>query len=71
MKLSVSISPEDVEFLDSYARLHALQSRSAAVQEAVRTLRLAELAAAYEDAWSAWDDDGYAAAWEPTVDDGL
>jgi len=39
MKLSVSLSDEDVEFLDEYARSKRLSSRSAAVQRAVRLLR--------------------------------
>ena len=41
MKLSVSLSNEDVEYLDAYAETQGLESRSAALQKAVRR-RLAE-----------------------------
>ena len=40
MKVSVSLIPDDVAFLDLYATDKSLPSRSAAVQEAVRLLRL-------------------------------
>ena len=49
MKLSVSLPDEDVEFLDAYAHAQGLSSRSAVVHKAVRLLRGAELAPAYED----------------------
>lgn len=71
MKLSVSLPGEDVQFLDAYAAAHALPSRSAAVQQAIRVFRLTQLNDAYGDAWDEWrqsDDDG---AWETTVGDGL
>ena len=71
MKVSVSIPDEDVEFLDAYAALHALRSRSAAVHHAIRALRLAQLADAYGDAWAEWDASDDAALWEPTAGDGL
>ncbi len=60
MKLSVSLPDEDVEYLDTYARMQGLASRSAALQKAVRLLRASELGAAYEDAWAEWagSDDG-------------
>jgi Arc/MetJ-type ribon-helix-helix transcriptional regulator len=70
MKLSVSIPDEDVRFLDDYAREQGLDSRSAAVHRAVRLLRTAELATAYESAWDEWarSDD---AKWDATAGDGL
>jgi Arc/MetJ-type ribon-helix-helix transcriptional regulator len=71
MKVSVSLPGEDVEFLDAYARDRGLESRSAALQRAVRLLRTAELAGAYEAAWREWDDSGEAEAWEATTADGL
>jgi antitoxin MazE9 len=70
MKLSVSIPDEDVRFLDDYAREQGLDSRSAAVHRAVRLLRTAELAAAYESAWEEWTVSD-AAAWEAATADGL
>ena len=71
MKLSVSLPDADVEFLDSYASEQGFASRSAVLHRAVRLLRGAELGAAYEDAFVAWEEAGDAAAWEATAGDGL
>jgi Arc/MetJ-type ribon-helix-helix transcriptional regulator len=71
MKVSVSLPGDDVEFLDAYARERGLESRSAALQRAVRLLRTAELGGAYEVAWREWREDGDADAWEPVSGDGL
>ena len=71
MKLSVSLPAEDVEFLDAYASAEGFGSRSAVLHKAVRLLRAAELGAAYEHAFTDWDANGDAAAWEPTAADGL
>jgi len=70
MKVSVSIPDEDVRFLDDYAREQGLDSRSAAVHRAVRLLRTAELASAYESAWEEWAGSD-AADWEAVAGDGL
>ena len=71
MKVSVSLPGEDVQFLDAYAKERGLESRSAALHKAVRLLRSAELAGAYESAWEQWGTAGDAESWEATVDDGL
>ncbi len=71
MKLSVSLPPEDVEFLDAFAQSRGYQSRSAAVQKAVALLRHDELSGAYADAWQTWDESGDAGAWEAVAADGL
>lgn len=71
MKLSVSLPDDDVEYLDSYARSQGLDSRSAAVQKAVRLLRASELGAAYEDAWTDWADSDDGELWDTVTDDGL
>lgn len=71
MKVSVSLRDDDLAFLDEYVRKAGLESRSAAVQKAVRLLRTAELGAAYAAAWEEWDASGDAALWETTVADGL
>ena len=63
MKVSVSLSDDDVEFLDAYASEHGMVSRSAAVQRAVGMLRLTGLSDAYAAAWKEWvaeDDDAWA-----------
>jgi Arc/MetJ-type ribon-helix-helix transcriptional regulator len=71
MKLSVSLSEEDVAVLDAYARTAGLPSRSAALQRAVRLLRHAGLEDDYAAAWEEWESSGARAAWEDTTDHGL
>jgi Arc/MetJ-type ribon-helix-helix transcriptional regulator len=71
VKVSVSLPGEDVAFLDAYANERGLDSRSAALQRAVRLLRAAELGASYESAWNEWATNGEAEAWEPTTGDGV
>ena len=66
----MSLPDDDVEFLDRYAATRGIDSRSAAVQKAVRLLRASELGAAYEDAWSEWSEvEGE--DWETTIGDGI
>ena len=71
MKISVSLPQADVEFLDSYALQHGIESRSGAVQLAVDRLRHEELGDAYQQAWDDWDASGEAAVWDGVVSDGL
>ena len=71
MKVSVSIPTADVEFLDSYAHEHGIESRSAAIQRAIQVLRASELGDAYELAWEEWEQSGEAELWEPTTADAL
>lgn len=71
MKLSVSLSEEDVAYLDSYAKGRGLDSRSAALQRAIRLLREAELGDEYEQAWSEWNVSEDASLWDQTLTDGL
>ena len=70
MKLSVSISDEDVEFIDTYASEHGVETRSGVVQRAVSLLRASELGEDYAAAWAEWDR-GDAEAWESTSGDGI
>lgn len=69
MKLSVSLSDEDVAVLDEFARTTGLRSRSAALHHAVRRLRLPELEQDYEAAWNEWEASGDNAAWSVTAAD--
>lgn len=70
MKLSVSISDDDVEFIDHYAAEHGVDSRSGVVHRAVSLLRATELGDDYAAAWAEWGGSD-ADAWESVVDDGL
>ncbi|WP_020663929.1 ribbon-helix-helix domain-containing protein [Amycolatopsis benzoatilytica] len=67
----MSLPEEDVEFLDAYAAEQGIESRSAALHAAVSVLRAGQLADAYEDAWTSWDDSGEAETWDVAVGDGL
>ncbi|WP_372736293.1 ribbon-helix-helix domain-containing protein [Nocardioides sp.] len=71
MKLSVSLPDEDVAILDEFARNAGLPSRSAALQHAVRMLRLPDLEQDYEAAWEEWETAGDHAAWSETAADGI
>ncbi len=71
MKVSVSLPDSDVAYLDAYAQTQGLDSRSAALQKAVRLLRASELGAAYEDAWADWLASDDADLWEAAAADGL
>lgn len=71
LKLSVSLSENEVAVLDKYAHAAGLKSRSAAIQHAIRLLGDPEIQSAYEAAWQEWEDSGDAQAWEPATPDGL
>ena len=71
MKVSISLPDDDVEFLDAYAQAQGIESRSAVVHKAVRMLRVSELGEAYEEAFTSWEDEGQAAAWDAVTADGL
>jgi len=71
MKLSVSLPADDVAFLDEHARTRGVGSRSAAVRQAVRLLRHAQIESDYAAAWEEWDASGDREAWEVTAADGL
>jgi Arc/MetJ-type ribon-helix-helix transcriptional regulator len=71
MKLSVSLSEDEVAALDKYAHSAGLASRSAAIQQAIRLLGDPELEESYAAAWDEWEGSGDAAAWESTTADGL
>lgn len=71
MKLSISVTEEDVALLDEYAHSAGMQSRSAVVQHAIRLLRQENLEDDYAAAWDEWESSGQRAAWEDTVADGI
>jgi len=71
MKLSVSLSKEDVTLLDEHARKFGLRSRSAALQQAIRLLRHSDLEENYAAAWQDWDASGDREDWEGVSRDGL
>ena len=71
MKISVSLTEEDVRLLDEHAQRAGLPSRSAAVHDAVRLLRQVELEVDYSDAWAEWESSADREAWASSDGDGL
>ena len=71
MKISISVPLADVQLLDEFARTAGLPSRSAAVQYAIRLLRLPDLEQDYAAAWQDWEASGDNDAWATTSSDGL
>lgn len=72
MKLSVSLSDNDVAVLDAYVKQAGLSSRSAGLQRAVRMLRYPLLEDDYAAAWQQWStDEETAYGWEGTAADGI
>ena len=71
MNISISLSDDDVRFLDEYAEEHGYASRSAVLRKAVRILRLSKLSDAYADAWKQWEASGEADVWDLSTIDGL
>jgi antitoxin MazE9 len=65
-KLSISLQPETVRFIEEYRAAHAIRNRSQVVELALRKLRERELEAAYLEAAVEADPDS-----EGTLDDGL
>jgi len=70
MKLSVSLSDEDVAFVDDYARRRGSASRSSVVHRAIELLRMADMEDAYTAAWQEWEQSEDADLWEATASDG-
>jgi hypothetical protein len=71
MKLSVSLTDDDVAVLDAYAKSSGLKSRSAALHDAIRLLRYPGLEQDYAAAWEEWDASGAQHVWDSTAGDGL
>lgn len=71
MKISVSLPDEDIAALDEHARRQGLTSRSAALHQAVRLLRSAELEDDYAAAWDEWQRSGEQEVWEIATADGV
>jgi antitoxin MazE9 len=71
MKLSVSLSEDDVRVLDAYVERTGLPSRSAAVQAAIRMLRYPDLEQDYSNAWAEWSTSGAGDEWDVAAADGL
>lgn len=70
MKLSVSLTDEDVALLDEYVGRSGLRTRSAVIRRALHLLRQPDLEGYYAEAWDEWAASGEQEAWESTAADG-
>ena len=70
VKLSISLSDEDVEFIDAWAEQAGLSSRSAVVQQALARLRASDMLGDYADAWDEWQAEGDDESWDAASGDG-
>jgi Arc/MetJ-type ribon-helix-helix transcriptional regulator len=64
MKISVSLPPEDVAFVDAYARRTKAESRSAVIHTAIELLRQEQLEEQYTEAFAEWDTSEDAKFWD-------
>lgn len=71
MKVSVSLSEDDLAALDRYVEQAGLRSRSAGVQQAIRLLNDPHVEAAYAVAWEEWERAGDEDIWAAASSDGL
>lgn len=71
MKLSISLSAQEVAALDRFVTQTGLESRSAGIQQAIRRLPDPEIEDAYAAAWDEWASSSDADLWESTAGDGV
>ncbi|MFF0542549.1 ribbon-helix-helix protein, CopG family [Nocardia thailandica] len=71
MKLSVSLSEDDLKVLDHEVCRAGLPGRSAAVHRAIQLLRERALEDEYTAAWDEWESSGEEEIWAPASSDGL
>jgi predicted transcriptional regulator len=64
VKLSISLTEDDVALLDQIAAAAGFPSRSAVVQHALARLRAQALRGDYAEAWDEFADAGDAGRWE-------
>ena len=70
MKLSISLPADEFDFLDDYARLHGIKSRSGVIRFALRRLRASELSDDYASAWTESDEEADR-VWDRSSADGF
>ncbi|MGA4508427.1 CopG family ribbon-helix-helix protein [Propionibacteriaceae bacterium G1746] len=71
IKLSVSLSDDELAALDKYVQAAGLPSRSAGIQHAIKLLGDADLDTDYEEAFQEWEESGEGSVWDSTASDGL
>jgi len=64
VKISISLTDADVEFLDRMAATGAFGSRSAVIQHALARLQATDLQTDYAQAWNEWQESGDEDVWD-------
>jgi Arc/MetJ-type ribon-helix-helix transcriptional regulator len=71
VKISVSLTEEDVALVDEYLSRSGLKTRSAVIRRALHLLRQPDLEEDYAAAWAEWAGSSEQEAWESTTADGV
>ena len=71
MKLSVSLTEDDVALVDEYLGRSGLKTRSAVIRRALHLLRQPDMEGDYAAAWDEWAAAGDQDTWESTAADGV
>lgn len=71
MKVSISLSEEDLAYLDAETEAGTFPSRSAVVAAAIGAYRNRDLVTAYLEAFREWDAAGEDEAWARVLGDGI
>ncbi|HET6636605.1 MAG TPA: antitoxin [Streptomyces sp.] len=71
MKISVSLPPDDVAFVDEYVQEQTVESRSAVIHAAIEMLRSSRLEEDYAAAWEEWASADDAELWDGVTGDGI
>ncbi len=70
-KVSITLRPDLMRFLETYQTQNRLESRSAVIHQALEMLRSETLAAEYREASQAWDASPDSEIWDRSAGDGL
>ncbi len=70
-KLSVSLDPIRIKFIEQYQTSHEVRTKSEVVDRALALLQHEELKLQYAAAYQEWFDSGEAEVWDAVVGDGL
>lgn len=70
-KLSVSLDPTRISFIEQYQTSHAVRTKSEVVDRALELLQQEELKHQYAAAYQEWKDAGEEIHWDSSLADGL
>jgi UPF0288 family protein (methanogenesis marker protein 3) len=70
-KLSVSLDPTRINFIEQYQTNHAVRTKSEVVDRALELLQQEELKHQYAAAYQEWEDAGEEIHWASSLADGL